>query len=169
MPIGAYVVATERLAAPPVLRDRAVSDSRFVVDYFRLSAEQRLIFGGGELYWPQPPANIAGFVRPYLARIFPQLKDCRIDYGWGGQVSITTTRLPHIGRQGSLFYAHGYSGQGAILTTLAGKLIAEAVAGTAERFDLMASVAPSAFPGGTRLRQPLHVLAMLWYALRDRL
>ncbi len=169
MPIGAYVVATEPLAEPPVLRDRAVSDSRFVVDYFRLSAEKRLIFGGGELYWPQPPADIAGFVRPYLARIFPQLKDCRIDYGWGGQVSITTTRLPHIGREGSLFYAHGYSGQGAVLTTLAGKLIAEAVAGTAERFDLLASVAPPAFPGGTRLRQPLHVLAMLWYALRDRL
>ena len=169
MPIGAYVVATEPLPEPPVLRDRAVSDSRFVVDYFRLSAENRLIFGGGELYWPQPPADIAGFVRPYLTRIFPQLKDCRIDYGWGGQVSVTTTRLPHIGREGSLFYAHGYSGQGAILTTLAGKLIAEAVAGTAERFDLMASVAPPAFPGGTRMRQPLHVLAMLWYALRDRL
>lgn len=169
MPIGAYVVATEPLAEPPVLRDRAVSDSRFVVDYFRLSADKRLIFGGGELYWPQPPADIAGFVRPYLARIFPQLKECRIDHGWGGQVSITTTRLPHIGRDGSLFYAHGYSGQGAVLTTMAGKLIAEALAGTAERFDLMASVAPPAFPGGTRLRQPLHVLAMLWYALRDRL
>jgi gamma-glutamylputrescine oxidase len=169
MPIAAYVVATEALAAPPILRDRAVSNSRFVVDYFRLSAERRLIFGGGELYWPHPPQDIAAFVRPYLARIFPQLARCRIDHAWGGQVSITTTRLPHIGREGSLFFAHGYSGQGAILTTMAGKLIAEAVAGTAERFDILANVAPPAFPGGTRLRQPLHVLAMLWYALRDRL
>jgi len=169
MPIGGYVVATEPLDMSPIPGDRAVSDSRFVVDYFRLSAEKRLIFGGGELYFPRPPNDIAGFVRPYLARIFPQLAECRIDYGWGGLVSITTTRLPHIGRQGDLFFAHGYSGQGAILTTLAGQLIAEAVAGTAERFDIMAKVAPPAFPGGTRLRQPLHVLAMLWYALRDRL
>ena len=169
MPIGGYVVATEPLATSPIPQDRAVSDSRFVVDYFRLSADRRLIFGGGERYLPGAPRDIEGFVRPYLARIFPQLAGCRIDHAWGGLVSITMTRLPHIGREGDLFFAHGYSGQGALLTTLAGKLIAEAVAGTAERFDILASVAPPAFPGGTSLRHPLHVLAMLWYALRDRL
>jgi gamma-glutamylputrescine oxidase len=171
MPVANYLVATAPLADPAAIiaHDQAVSDSRFVVNYYRFSRDGRLIFGGGERYTPDPPADIAAFVRPHLERVFPQLTGVAIDYAWGGLVSITMTRLPHIGREGDLFFAHGYSGQGALLTTLAGKLIAEVVAGTAERFDILASVAPPAFPGGTSLRHPLHVLAMLWYALRDRL
>jgi gamma-glutamylputrescine oxidase len=169
MPVANYIVATEPLDEPVIPDDYAVSDSRFIVNYFRQSADGRLLFGGGERYSPNPPGDIVGFVRKFMLRVFPQLVGRRIDYGWGGMVSVTTTRLPHFGRLGETFYAHGYSGQGVVLSTLAGKLIAEAMAGTAERFDLFTGIAPPAFPGGTALRYPLHVLGMLWYALRDRL
>lgn len=169
MPVANYLVATEPLAEPPIANDLAVSDSRFVVNYFRISADGRLIFGGGERYAPSPPEDIAGFVRQHMARIFPQLANVRIDYAWGGLVSVTMSRLPHIGRIGDLFFAHGYSGQGVLIPALAGKVLAEAMAGTAARFDVLASIAPPEFPGGAALRAPLYVLGMLWYALRDRL
>jgi gamma-glutamylputrescine oxidase len=104
-----------------------------------------------------------------MAGVFPQLRDVAIDYAWGGLVSITMSRLPHIGRLGDLFFAHGYSGQGVLLPTLAGRVLVEAMAGTAERFDVLTSIAPPEFPGGAALRSPLYVLGMLWYALRDRL
>jgi gamma-glutamylputrescine oxidase len=171
MPVANYIAATARLPDPASLisRNRAVSDTKFVVDYFRMSADGRLLFGGGERYTPAAPADIAEFVRPFMTAIFPQLAGIRIEHAWGGLVSVTLSRLPDIGRRGEVFHAHGYSGLGVILTTLAGKLIAEAVSGTAERFDLLAKVSPPSFPGGTRFRQPLYVLGMLWYALRDRL
>jgi len=171
MPVANYLVATEPLADPRALiaNDRAVSDSRFVVNYFRLSADGRLIFGGGERYTPAPPADIAAFARRHMVNFFPQFADARIDHAWGGLVSISMTRLPHIGRVGDLFYAHGYSGQGVLLPALAGKVLAEAMSGTAERFDVLAGIAPPEFPGGAMLRSPLHVLGMIWYALRDRL
>jgi gamma-glutamylputrescine oxidase len=171
MPVANYLVATVPLHKPAsLIADRlAVSDSRFVVNYFRLSRDGRLIFGGGERYTPDPPADIAAFVQPHIARIFPQLADVRIEHAWGGLVSITLSRMPHIGRLGDLFFAHGYSGQGVLMPALVGKVLSEAMAGTAERFDLLASIAPPEFPGGARMRAPLHVLGMLWYALRDRL
>ncbi|MBC7770449.1 MAG: FAD-binding oxidoreductase [Phycisphaerales bacterium] len=171
MPVANYLVATEPLAAPDsVIADQlAVSDSRFVVNYFRIGADGRLIFGGGERYTPSPPADIETFVRKHLLGIFPQLEPARIAYAWGGLVSITMTRMPHIGRLGDLFFAHGYSGQGVLLPALVGKVLTEAMSGTAERFDVLASLAPPEFPGGAALRSPLHVLGMLWYALRDRL
>lgn len=169
MPVANYLVATEPLAALPITENLAISDSRFVVNYFRLSADKRLVFGGGERYTPAPPADIPAFVRTHLARIFPQLARVRIDYAWGGLVSITLSRLPHVGRLGDLFFAHGYSGQGVLLPALVGKVLAEAMAGTAERFDVLGSIAPPAFPGGAALRAPLYLLGMLWYALRDRL
>ena len=171
MPVGSYIAATEPLqdADSLIAGNRAVSDTKFVVDYFRLSADKRMLFGGREHYTPAAPRDIAAFVRPRMVAVFPQLRDARIDHAWGGMVSVTLTRMPDIGRRGNLFYAHGYSGQGAILSSLTGKLVAEAVTGTAERFDIMAQVAPPPFPGGSRLRSPLYVLGMLWYALRDRL
>ncbi|MEZ6024082.1 MAG: FAD-binding oxidoreductase [Hyphomonadaceae bacterium] len=171
MPVANYIVATEPLAQPErLIADHlAVSDSRFVVNYFRISADGRLIFGGGERYSPDPPADIAAFVRGHVLSLFPQLASTRIDYAWGGLVSITMSRLPHIGRMGDLFYAHGYSGLGVLMPALAGKVLAEAMAGTAERFDVLTSLAPPEFPGGAALRSPLYVLGMLWYALRDRL
>lgn len=171
MPVANYIVATAPQATPSALiaDDLAISDSRFVVNYFRMSADGRLIFGGGERYTPDPPEDIAQFGRTHMLKIFPQLRDAKIDYAWGGLVSITMSRLPHVGRLGDLFFAHGYSGQGVLTPALAGKVLAEAMAGTAERFDVLASVAPPEFPGGAALRSPLYVLGMLWYALRDRL
>ncbi len=171
MPVANYLVATVPLHKPASLigDHLAVSDSRFVVNYFRLSRDGRLIFGGGERYTPAPPADIPAFVRPHIERVFPQLADVRIEYSWGGLVSITLTRMPHIGRLGDLFFAHGYSGQGVLMPALVGKILSEAMAGAAERFDVLASIAPPEFPGGAQWRTPLHVLGMLWYALRDRL
>jgi gamma-glutamylputrescine oxidase len=171
MPVANYVVATEPLADADSLipTDVAVSDSRFVVNYYRRTVDGRILFGGGERYTPDPPRDMAGFVRPYLEAVFPGLSKARIDYAWGGLVSVTASRLPHVGREGEVLFAHGYSGMGAILSTLAGKLLAEAIGGRGERFDLFAAVEPPAFPGGVALRGPLYVLGMLWYALRDRI
>jgi gamma-glutamylputrescine oxidase len=173
MPIANYNVATLPLspdrAAALIPSGAAISDSRFVLNYFRLSADHRLIFGGGEKYSRRPPADIAAFVRPYLEGVFPQLKGVGIDYAWGGMVGVTLNRLPHFGRIGNSFFAHGWSGHGALLTTLAGKLIAEAMQGSAGGFDLFAALPHRPFPGGPLLRHPLSVLGMLWYALRDRL
>ena len=177
MPVANYVVATEPLgerARELIPRDAAVSDTRFVVNYYRLSADGRLIFGGGERYSRDPPGDIAGFVRPHMERVFPRLRGTPISHAGGGLVSITATRLPHVGRlraagQGEVLFAHGYSGMGVILSSLAGKLLVEALAGETSRFDLFAALEPPAFPGGTALRGPLHVLGMLWYASRDRL
>jgi gamma-glutamylputrescine oxidase len=174
MPISNYILATEPLgdagAAALIRDDAAVCDTKFVVDYYRLSADRRLLFGGGETYSFRPPPDIAAFVRPHMLKVFPQLAGTRIDYAWGGQLAVTMSRLPHFGRlPGDIFFAHGYSGQGLALTSLAGKLIAEAVSGSAERFDLFANLPHRRFPGGPLLRQPALVLGMLWYALRDRL
>lgn len=172
MPVANYIIATDPLgdlAHRLIPLDAAVSDTRFVVNYYRMSADGRLLFGGGERYTRQPPADVAGFVRPHMERAFPQLRGRRIDHAWGGLVSITATRLPHVGRQGEVLFAHGYSGMGVILSTLAGKLLAQALAGETRGFDLFAALEPPPFPGGTSLRGPLHVLGMLWYALRDRL
>jgi gamma-glutamylputrescine oxidase len=174
MPINNFMVATAPLgedAARALIRnDVAVADTKFVTDYFRLSTDHRLLFGGGESYGPRFPEDIKGFVRTYMLRVFPQLADIPIEYGWGGTLAITRSRLPHFARVApEMFVAHGYSGQGIALATLAGKLIAEAVAGTAERFDVMADLGVRRFPGGTLLRRPALIAGMLWYGLRDRL
>lgn len=171
MPVANYIGATRPLHEPAALiaRDRAVSDSRFVVNYFRLSADGRLLFGGGERYSARPPKDIKAFVQGHLQKVFPQLRGCEIDSAWGGLVSVTRTRLPHIGRRGEILYAHGYSGMGVILSTLAGKLLAHEAAGVSSEFDLFSRIAPPPFPGGTRLRPLLHVLGMLWFSALDRI
>jgi gamma-glutamylputrescine oxidase len=170
MPVANYVVATAPLAnaAELIPMDAAISDSQFVVNYYRLTPDGRVLFGGGERYTPEPPRDIAAFVRPHLERVFPQLKGVAIDHAWGGLVSITRTRLPHLGRREEVYVAHGYSGMGVVLSTLGGKLTVDAMLGEPRDFDLFAGVAPPAFPGGVALRTPLHVLGMLWFALRDR-
>jgi gamma-glutamylputrescine oxidase len=171
MPVANYLIATAPLSDPRALisDNLAVSDTRFVVNYFRISADNRLIFGGGERYSRKPPADIAAFVRPFMERIFPQLAGVGIDHAWGGLVSVTMSRLPHVGRMGDLFFAHGYSGQGVLLPAIAGVALVEAMGGRSDLFETLASLAPPEFPGGAGLRTPLHVLGMLWYALRDRL
>jgi gamma-glutamylputrescine oxidase len=173
MPIANFLIATEPLgeaeASALIPNDACVCDSRFVVNYFRLSGDRRMIWGGGEKYTPAPPPSIPDFVKPHMVRVFPQLADRKIEYGWSGMVGISMSRLPNLGRLGNVFYAQGYSGQGVAVSGIAGKLIAEALSGTAERFDVFAGLLHRSFPGGTALRHPLMVLAMLWYALRDRL
>lgn len=173
MPIANFIVGTEPLseaeARDVIAHDVCVADTKFVVSYWRLSADRRLLFGGGERYNTQPPSDIPAFVRPYMLRVYPQLAGKRIEFGWGGMLAITVSRLPHVGRMDNVFFAHGYSGQGVAVTGIIGQLIAEAVAGTAERFDVFAAIRHQTFPGGTLLRHPLLVAAMLWYAMRDRL
>ena len=174
MPINNYVLATAPLGeegARAIIRDDVcVTDTKFVVDYYRLSADTRLLFGGGETYSRRFPADMKSFVRRYMLRVYPQLAETPIDYAWGGTLAITMNRLPAFGRLApNTFYAQGYSGQGVALSSLAGKLIAEAVAGTAERFDVMARLPQRDFPGGTLLRWPGLVAGMLYYSLRDKL
>lgn len=171
IPIMNYNVATAPLPnwQDYLPSDAAVADSRFVLNYFRLSADKRLIFGGGEKYVQTPPADIAGFVRKHMVEVFPSLAHTPIDYAWGGAVGVTMNRLPHMGRKGNVFFAHGFSGHGALVTTLAGELLAEAVIGTMERFDVFANLPHRPFPGGKWFARPLATLGLLWYALRDRL
>ncbi len=171
IPIMNYNIATQILPQAHDLlpSNAAVADSRFVLNYFRLSADNRMIFGGGEKYVQTPPADIGTFVRKHMAQVFPSLADTIIQYAWGGAVAVTSNRLPHMGRKGNVFYAHGFSGHGALITTLAGELMAEAVVGTVERFDVFASFPHSRFPGGKWLARPLAMLGLLYYAMRDRL
>ncbi|HVL21965.1 MAG TPA: FAD-binding oxidoreductase, partial [Amaricoccus sp.] len=174
MPINNFIVATAPLGEERARRllpfDEAVADSFFVVNYFRLSADRRLLFGGGESYGYRFPRDVAAVVRPRMLAIFPGLAATPIDYSWGGTLAITVNRLPAFQRLGpNVFSAAGYSGHGVALATLAGKLMAEAVEGHAGRFDVFARLPQPRFPGGGALRWPLLVLAMSAHALRDRL
>jgi gamma-glutamylputrescine oxidase len=172
VPIMNYNVATAPLPDADQLlpSDAAVADSRFVLNYFRLSADKRLIFGGGEKYVQTPPTDIAAFVRRHMVDVFPALAETPIDYAWGGAVAVTMNRLPHLGRKGNVFFAHGFSGHGALVTTLAGELLAEAVTRNDGRGSTSLLSLPSRpFPGGRLLARPLATLGLLWYALRDRL
>lgn len=172
MPINNFIIATEPLGAriAEVLpRDVAVADSRFVVNYFRLSSDGRLLFGGGESYGYRFPKDIAAKVRAPLSVVFPALKDVQIDYAWGGTLGITMKRLPYLTRLGpNILSASGYSGHGVGTATHAGQLMAHAIEGDGDGFDTLAALPTLPFPGGSALRNPLLVLAMSWYALRDR-
>ncbi|NBO20865.1 MAG: FAD-binding oxidoreductase [Rhodobacteraceae bacterium] len=172
MPINNFIVATEPLgarAADVLAENIAACDSKFVVNYWRLSDDGRLLFGGGESYgWRFP--DIIRTVRKPMLEIYPQLADARIDYAWGGTLAITLNRMPYFARlSGNVWSASGYSGHGVAMATQAGRMLAAAVAGDAAGFDLMARVPHHRFPGGTALRWPLLVLAMTWYSMRDRL
>lgn len=173
MPINNFIAATEPLgadAARVLTQDVAVADSKFVINYFRLSHDGRLLFGGGESYGYRFPSNIAATVRKPMVDIFPHLKDIRIDYAWGGTLAITIKRMPYLRRlRSNVISASGYSGHGVGTATHAGQLIALALCGQSDGFDTMARVPAMPFPGGPALRSPLLALAMTWYALRDRL
>ena len=173
IPINNFVIATEPLGAggaQVLTEDVAVADSRFVVNYFRLSHDRRLLFGGGESYGYRFPKDIAAKVRRPMAEIFPHLKDVRIDYAWGGTLAITMKRLPFLARVApGVLSASGYSGHGVGTATHAGWLMARAIMGEQEGFETMSALPAPAFPGGGMMRTPLLTLAMSWYALRDRL
>ena len=174
MPINNFVIATEPLGddlARELIRDDvAVADSKFVINYYRLSADKRMLFGGGETYGYNFPRDIKAFVSPHMLEVYPQLKDVKIDYGWGGTLAITMNRMPFFEKiEDNVFTASGYSGHGVAMATLAGQIMADAVSGTMERFDVMANIKTPVFPGGKMLRFPMLVAAMLWYSIRDKL
>lgn len=173
MPINSFIAATAPLgnrAAEVLRRDIAVADSKFVVNYFRLSEDQRLLFGGRESYSIGFPGDILTALRARMLRLFPTLADVEITHHWGGTLGITMTRLPYVTRLGpTTLAAGGFSGHGVALSGLAGRVMAEAVAGQAERLDLFGSLPIPPFPGGSAARAPLLTLAMTWFSLRDRL
>ena len=173
MPINNFILATEPLgeaAARILTRDIAVADTKFVVNYYRLSHDKRLLFGGGESYGYRFPRDITATVRKPMLEIYPHLADCRIDYAWGGTLAITMKRMPYLARVAdNVLSASGYSGHGVGNATHAGKLMADLIAGQSDGFDVMARVPSTPFPGGTALRPPLLALAMTWYSARDRL
>jgi gamma-glutamylputrescine oxidase len=174
MPINNFIVATEPLDEATANRinplNASLSDSLFVINYWKLSDDRRLIFGGGETYSDKFPASITDFVRPKLLAIYPELSNVRLDYGWGGTLAITRNRMPDLGvHKGVVYYAQGFSGHGVPTATMAGKLIAAAIDSGCDDFDLMSGLKTLGFPGGPLLRRPSLVAGMLFYSLRDRL
>jgi gamma-glutamylputrescine oxidase len=174
MPVGTYIVATEPLgehtARQLLPENTAVTDINWVLDYFRRSADHRLLFGGRVSYSGLDPFDTARATRARMLQVFPGLKDARIEHAWGGYVDITLNRAPDFGRlEQDVYYLQGFSGHGIALTGLAGQLVAEAIAGSAERFDVFARIPHREFPGGPWLRRPALVLAMLYYRLKDLL
>lgn len=174
MPVGTYIVATEPLGQARIeqlMRENvAVADSNFVLDYFRRSADHRLLFGGRVSYSGVDAFDTAHATRRRMLQVFPQLADTRIEFAWGGYVDITMSRAPDFNRLGpNVYYLQGFSGHGIALTGVAGQLVAESIAGHAERFDVFTKLRHRKFPGGAALRMPALVLAMAWYRLRDLL
>lgn len=173
MPINSFICATEPLPdrwQEVLTEDIAVSDTRFVVNYFRFSEDRRLLFGGRESYSIGFPRDIQTALVDRMTTLFPQLKAVEITHAWGGSLAVTPTRLPCVQRIGAnVLSGAGFSGHGAALAGIAGRVMAEAVAGQAERFDTMAALPTPRFPGGAMARAPLLTLAMSWFALRDRL
>ncbi|WP_374487834.1 NAD(P)/FAD-dependent oxidoreductase [Zoogloea sp.] len=173
MPCGTQVIATEPLGErfPEILpTEQCVEDCNFLLDYFRLSADRRLVYGGGVIYGARDPAHIESIIRPKMLKTFPQLKDVRIDYAWTGNFLLTLTRLPEVGRLASnIYYSQGCSGHGVTFTHLIGRVLAEVIQGQSERFDAFASLPHYPFPGGRLLRVPFTALGAAYYDLRDKL
>ena len=174
MPVGTYIVASEPLDRGLLQRlipsRSAVCDTNFVLDYFRPTADHRMLYGGRVSYSTATPANLAASMQQRMAQSFPQLARARVSHAWGGFVDITMNRAPDFGRlHPNVYYLQGFSGHGVALTGLAGRLVAEAIGGQAERFDVYARLKHRPFPGGRWLRTPALVLGMAYYRLRDLL
>ncbi|MCB1380830.1 MAG: FAD-binding oxidoreductase [Alphaproteobacteria bacterium] len=173
MPVTSYIIATEPLGenrAKALIRDgEAVANTNFIVDYYRLTGDTRMLFGGRASYSTLEPSNLGAYMKPRMTAVFPQLRDARIDYAWGGYIAITYNRIPDCGRLGpSTYYAHGFSGHGVALSGLYGKLMADAIQGQAGSFDMLSRVRHLPFPGGA-IRTPMLVAAMLFYRIKDAL
>jgi gamma-glutamylputrescine oxidase len=172
MPVGTYIIATEPRANVQNLipGNEAVADLNFVLDYFRRSADDRMLFGGRVSYSTLPPPSLKDSMLKRAQRVFPQLRDARVEYLWGGNVDISVNRAPHFGRLAdNILFTQGFSGHGVALTGLAGKLAAEAIAGQAGRFDVFAKIPHSRFPGGRAFRVPALMAATTYFRLRDLL
>jgi gamma-glutamylputrescine oxidase len=173
MPFSTQMIATEPLgarAAGILPTDLCVEDVRYILDYYRLSADGRLLFGGGAVYGGTDPADIEAKLRPNMGRVFPQLKGVRVDYAWSGNCALSFSRVPQMGRLGSnVYYTCGYSGHGVVGSHLFGRILAQAVDGDLTRFDTFEKIPWLPFPGGRRFRVPYSVIGSWWYGLRDRL
>ena len=172
IPAGSYIIATEPLsadvAAEILPQDMAVCDQRVGLNYFRLSADRRLLFGGLCNYSGRHPKDITAAIRPNMLKVFPQLKDTRIDYEWGGYIAISIKRIPQFGRiEGNTWYAQGYSGHGVAPTHLAGQILAEAICGDMGRFDVFEKIRHWKLPGGKWFANPALALGMLYYRLKE--
>jgi glycine/D-amino acid oxidase-like deaminating enzyme len=173
-PVRSYIIATEPLERKTVAvinpEDLAVCDPNFVIEYFRLSADKRLLFGGRLNYSGEDPAFIERKLRAKMARIYPSLANVRIDFAWGGTIGVPVNRVPQLGRLApNIFYCQGYSGHGVNVTHLAGRIMADAIAGTFEKFDLFAKVPPVRVPGAQHFNRSMVALGILYYWLKDRL
>ena len=169
--VESFITATAPLpldlAAQVLPSDAAVADTRHVLDYYRKSSDGRLLFAGRETYF-RIPADIARLVRPRMLKVFPTLENIPVEFGWSGSVGLTLSRMPHLGRLSDrVYFAQGYSGQGVALTSIAGKLMAEAVRGDSEKFDVFARVPVKPIPGGALLRKPFITAALFAYKLMD--
>lgn len=173
MPFSTQIIATEPLGARATAilpTDKCIEDVRYILDYYRLSADGRLLFGGGAVYGGTDPADIQAKLVPNLERVFPQLKGVRVDYAWSGNCALSFSRVPQMGRLGpNVYYACGYSGHGVVGSHLFGHILAQAVDGDLTRFDTFAKIPWLPFPGGRRFRVPYSVMGSWWYGLRDRL
>ncbi|CAD7054564.1 FAD-binding oxidoreductase [Pseudorhizobium endolithicum] len=174
MPVSSQVMATEPLDADLIESllpaNYCVEDANYILDYYRRTSDNRLLYGGGIGYGGHDPKDLTGAIRPNMLKTFPQLRDVRIDYAWGGNFALTLTRIPHMGGLSDrIYFSHGDSGHGVTTTHLLGKILGEAVAGHAERFDVWSSLPNLPFPGGKTFRVPLTVLGAWWYGLRDKI
>ena len=174
MPVGTYIIGTEpiesSLATRLIPSNAAVCDTNFVLDYFRMSRDKRMIYGGRVSYSAMTPPNLTQSMQARMVETFPQLKNTKVEYTWGGFVDISMNRAPDFGRvANNIYYLQGFSGHGVALTGMAGKLVAEAIAGQATRFDVFAKIKHHDFFGGKLLRTPALVLGMAWYQLREKL
>nr|WP_264272595.1 FAD-binding oxidoreductase [Duffyella gerundensis] len=174
MPCGSQIITTEPLSRDQALsllpNNYCVEDCNYLLDYFRLTADNRLLYGGGVIYGAREPQDIDNLILPKLLRTFPQLQGVKISHRWSGNFLLTLSRMPHFGRlEHNTYFMQGDSGHGVTFTHLAGKLIAETLRGDAERFDAFANIPHLPFPGGRRFKVPLTAMGAVWYALRDRL
>lgn len=174
MPVSTQVMATEPLSeaqAHALLpTDACVEDIRYILDYYRLSGDKRMLFGGGTVYGGADPRDIKAKLKRNMDKVFPQLKDVKIDYAWSGNFALSFSRVPQMGRIGdNTYFAHGYSGHGVTGSHTFGRILSEAIDGDLTRFDVFANVPWFPFPGGRMLRVPYSVMGSWWYGLRDRL
>ncbi len=174
MPVSSQVMATEPLDAGLIESllpaNYCVEDANYILDYYRRTSDNRLLYGGGIGYGGSDPADLTSVIRPNMLKTFPQLKDVKIDFAWSGNFALTLTRIPHMGRLSeNIYFSHGDSGHGVTTTQLLGRILAEVMSGHAGRFDVWSSLPNFPFPGGKTFRVPLTVLGAWWYGLRDKL
>ena len=173
MPVSTQIIATEplseELAKELIPGDTCVEDVRYILDYYRLSADKRMLFGGGTVYGGSDPKDIQAKLLPNMHKVFPQLANTKIDYAWSGNFALSFSRVPQMGNlEDNIFFAHGYSGHGVTGSHLFGRIIAEAIDGDRERFDTFAKIPWYPFPGGRTLRVPYSTVGSWWYGLRDK-